>query len=87
MELSSQRLLFECPAGTTTCTSLALTNIGSTALYYRWERIEAHPNRRPTAMLFHIPDQNGAVLPGALHTFWYAQQAMLLPLHLGAIQT
>jgi hypothetical protein len=72
LELSGQRLLFECASGTTTCTSLALSNTGSTALHYRWERIQPHPHRRQTAMLFHMPDQHGAVLPNALHTFWYA---------------
>ena len=73
LELSSQRLLFECASGTTSCTSLVLSNTGSTALHYRWERLQPHPHRRQTAMLFHMPDQQGAVLPNALHTFWYAR--------------
>ena len=72
LELSGQRLLFECAPGTTSCTSLVLSNTGSTALHYRWERLHPHPHRRQTAMLFHMPDQHGAVLPNALHTFWYA---------------
>ncbi len=70
MELSSQRMLFECASGTTACASLALTNTGSTALYYRWERVQPHPNRCQAPALFHLPDQNGAVLPGAMHAFW-----------------
>ena len=72
LELSGQRLLFECASGTTSCTSLVLSNTGSTALHYRWERLQPHPYRRQTAMLFHMPDQQGAVLPNAPHTFWYA---------------
>ena len=70
MELSSQRLLFQCASGTSASAALTITNTGSTALYYRWERVatQAHQPQRP--MLFQLSDQNGAVLPGALHTFW-----------------
>ncbi|KAL0020544.1 hypothetical protein WJX77_000174 [Trebouxia sp. C0004] len=71
LELSGQRLLFECASGITTCTSLALSNTGSTALHYRWERIQPHTHRRQTSMLFYMPDQHGAVLPNALHTFCF----------------
>lgn len=70
MELSSQRLLFECASGSSASAVLTLTNTGSTALYYRWERIAPAPRRQETPMLFHLPDQNGSVLPAAVHTFW-----------------
>ena len=80
MELSSGRLLFECAPGSTTCGSLAVSNTGSSALYYRWERMDPHPHHRHTSMLFHTPDQNGAVLPGALHTFWYVHLCPLIAL-------
>ena len=77
MELSGHRLLFECSAGSTACAGLALTNTGSTCLYYRWERIQPSHHRRHPANLFHLPDQAGAVLPGALHNFWYVQIILL----------
>ena len=70
MELSSQRLLFECASGTSTSAVLTVTNTGSTALYYRWERIAPPPRRQETPVLFHLPDQSGSVLPAAVHTFW-----------------
>ena len=70
MEHSSQRLLFECASGTSTSAVLTVTNTGSTALYYRWERIAPPPRRQETPVLFHLPDQSGSVLPAAVHTFW-----------------
>ena len=70
MELSHQRLLFECASGTSASAVLTITNTGSTALYYRWERIAHHPHQQQMSVQFHLSDQNGAVLPGALHTFW-----------------
>ena len=69
MELSHQRLLFECASGTSASAVLTITNTGSTALYYRWEQAAPQPHQ-PMSMQFHLSDQNGAVLPGALHTFW-----------------
>lgn len=70
MELSSQRLLFECPSGTSSSGILTVANTGSTALYYRWERIAPPPRRQEAPVLFHLHDQSGSVLPAALHTFW-----------------
>ena len=72
MELSSQRLLFECASGTSSPAVLTVTNTGSTALYYRWERIAPPPGRHQAPVLFHLHDQTGSVLPAALHTFWSA---------------
>lgn len=70
MELSSQRLLFECASGTSSSAVLSVTNTGSTALYYRWERIAPPPRRQEAPVLFRLHDQTGSVLPAALHTFW-----------------
>lgn len=72
MEVSAQRLLFECGPGRTACASLAVSNRGSTCLHYRWERLQPPHHRRHPANLFHLPDQTGAVLPGASRTFWCA---------------
>ena len=76
LELSSQRLLFECPAGGNACVSLTAHNTGSTALHYRWERLQSDTYAKLCPVLFRTADQHGAILPGALHTFWYARFQM-----------
>ena len=73
LELSSQRLLFECPAGGSASASLTVHNTGSTALHYRWERLQSDTSAKSSPVLFRSADQHGAILPGALHTFWYVQ--------------
>lgn len=73
LELSTQRLLFECPSGGNTCVTLTAHNTGSTALHYRWERLQSGASASTSPALFKTADQHGVVLPGALHTFWYAQ--------------
>ena len=70
LELSSQRLLFECPAGGAACSTVTLTNTGSTALHYRWERSQAKPAASTSPQVFRTSDLHGVVLPGALHTAW-----------------
>lgn len=76
LELSSQHLSLEhCAPGRTTQAHCTVSNVGTTALFYRWSREER--DLPPGALRggerwFYLHDQEGSVLPGQTKEFRFS---------------
>ena len=77
LELSSLRLLMECPPGQTAATVLTARNTGTTALFYTWELQSLSNREGPQRFL--LSDQKGMILPGAFKDFRCQQSSACTP--------
>ena len=85
LELSSLRLLMECPPGQTAATVQTARNTGTTALFYTWE-LQSQSNRKGPQR-FLLSDQKGMILPGASKDFRCQQSSMYCTAHMYMQQT
>ncbi len=80
LELSSLRLLMECPPGQTAAAVQTARNTGTTALFYTWE-LQSQSNREGPQR-FLLSDQKGGILPGASKDFRWQQSSAFCVAHM-----